>query len=121
MIDILRTGRQAWSPCEEQDIVWVCLFLAASALAQSVPDYFPSEAAKHVGETAAVEGVVDGFHESSKHNIFLNTGGRYPNQAFAAYIPTGSAGLLPVEHHCEGKRITVTGKILFYEANRKLL
>ena len=36
------------------------------------------EAAKHVGETATVTGRVDGVQQSSKGNIFLNIGGKYP-------------------------------------------
>jgi hypothetical protein len=42
------------------------------AIAQAPPNYSPTEAAKHVGETAAVTGTVDGFHQSGKGNIFLN-------------------------------------------------
>jgi len=49
------------------------------------------EAAKHVGETATVTGRVDGVHQSSKGNIFLNIGGKYPNQVFIAFVPSSSA------------------------------
>ena len=49
------------------------------------------EAAKHVGETATITGTVDGVHQSGKGNIFLNMGGKYPNQAFTAFIPSSSA------------------------------
>jgi len=54
------------------------------AVAQAEPTYSPEEPAKHVGETATVTGRVNGFHQSGKGNIFLNMGGKYPNQTFTA-------------------------------------
>src|SRR5207245_10405506 len=59
------------------------------------PNNSPTEAAKHVGETATVTGAVDGFHQSGKGNIFPNMGGKYPNQSFTAFIPSGSAAQFP--------------------------
>ena len=58
--------------------------LAALAIAQAPPNYRATEAAKHVGETATVTDRVDGVHQSGKGNIFLNMGGKYPNQAFTS-------------------------------------
>jgi hypothetical protein len=71
--------------------LFVCA-LAASAIAQAPEIYTAAEAAKHVGEIATVTDRVDGVHQSSKGNIFLNMGGKYPNQAFTAWIPSASAG-----------------------------
>src|SRR5437016_12748539 len=51
----------------------------ASIIAQT-SNYTAMEAAKHVGETATVTDKVDGVHQSGKGNIFLNMGGKYPNQ-----------------------------------------
>jgi len=48
---------------------------AAVAIAQAPPNYTAAEAPKHVGETATVTDRVDGVHQSSKGNIFLNMGG----------------------------------------------
>jgi hypothetical protein len=73
---------------------FLALFVAAIAtlaIAQAPPTYPPEEAAKHVGETATITGTVDGVHQSGKGNIFLNMGGKYPNQAFTAFIPSASA------------------------------
>src|SRR5689334_18678760 len=65
--------------------------LAASVIAQAPATYTAAEAAKHVGETATVTDRVDGVHQSGKGNIFLNMGGKYPNQAFTAFIPSSGA------------------------------
>jgi hypothetical protein len=79
--------------------------VVALAIAQTPPTYPPEEAAKHVGETATITGRVDGFHQSGKGNIFLNMGGKYPNQAFTAFIPSANAGQFSQAQQYEGKTI----------------
>src|SRR6202011_3635031 len=59
---------------------------------QSQATYTATEVAKHIGENATVTDRVDSVHQSGKGNIFLNMGGKYPNQAFTAFIPAKSAG-----------------------------
>jgi DNA/RNA endonuclease YhcR with UshA esterase domain len=95
--------------------------VAASVIAQAAPNYSPAEAAKHVGETAIVTGTVDGFHQSGKGNIFLNMGGKYPNQAFTAFIPSGSAAQLPNVQQYEGRTIAVSGKIQLYKGKPEII
>src|SRR6184192_49076 len=102
----------------------VALFTAAIAalvFAQSQPTYTPAEAAKHVGETATVTGRVDGFHQSGKGNIFLNMGGAYPNQAFTAFIPSGSAAQFANAQQYEGKTVSVSGKIQLYKGKPEII
>ncbi len=95
--------------------------LAALAIAQAPPTIPPQEAAKHVGETATVTGRVDSFHQSGKGNIFLNMGGAYPNQAFTAFIPSGSAAQFPNAQEYDGKTITVSGKITLYRGKPEII
>jgi DNA/RNA endonuclease YhcR with UshA esterase domain len=95
--------------------------IAAVLIAQSPPNYSPTEAAKHIGETATVTGIVDGFHQSGKGNIFLNMGGKYPNQAFTAFIPSGSAGQFSNAQQYEGRTITVSGKIALYKGKPEII
>ena len=63
--------------------LFVCT-LAASAIAQAPATYTATEAAKHVGEIATITDRVDGIHQSSRGNIFLNMGGKNPNQIVTA-------------------------------------
>jgi DNA/RNA endonuclease YhcR with UshA esterase domain len=95
--------------------------VATLAIAQAPPNYSPAEAAKHVGETATVTGAVEGFHQSGKGNIFLNMGGKYPNQAFTAFIPSGSAGKFPNAQQYEGRTVTVSGKIALYKGKPEII
>jgi DNA/RNA endonuclease YhcR with UshA esterase domain len=95
--------------------------IAALAIAQTGPTYTPTEAAKHVGETATVTGKVDGFHQSGKGNIFLNMGGAYPNQAFTAFIPSGSAPQFSNAQQYDGKTVSVSGKIQLYKGKPEII
>ena len=92
------------------------VIFAASIIAQS-STYAPGEAAKHVGETATITGTVDGVHQSGKGNIFLNMGGKYPNQAFAAFIPSSNSAQFSNPQH-EGRTVAV-GKITLYMGKPK--
>lgn len=89
----------------------------AIVLGQSGATYTATEAAKHVGENATVSDRVDSVHQSGKGNIFLNMGGKYPNQAFTAYIPSGSAGQFSDYQKYDGKTVAVSGKITIYRGN----
>src|SRR6266702_3069519 len=66
--------------------------ICAASITAQTSNYMAVEAAKHVGEIATVTYRVDGVHQSSKGNIFLNLGGKYPNQALTAWIPSAGAG-----------------------------
>jgi hypothetical protein len=95
--------------------------VATLAIAQAPPTYPSEEAAKHVGETATIMGRVDGFHQSGKGNIFLNMGGKYPNQAFTAFIPSASAAQFSNPQQYEGRIIAVSGKITLYHGKREIV
>lgn len=92
----------------------------ASIIAQT-SNYTPQEAAKHVGETATITGGVDGVHQSGKSNIFLNMGGKYPNQAFTAFIPSSSAAQFPNPQQYEGRTVAVSGKITLYKGKPEII
>jgi DNA/RNA endonuclease YhcR with UshA esterase domain len=96
------------------------LVCSASIIAQS-SNYTPQEAAKHVGETAAITGSVDGVHQSGKGNIFLNMGGKYPNQAFTAFVPSSSAAQFSNPQQYEGKTVAVSGKITLYKGKPEII
>jgi DNA/RNA endonuclease YhcR with UshA esterase domain len=93
---------------------------AASIIAQTAT-YTATEAAKHVGETATVTDRVDGVHQSSKGNVFLNMGGKYPNQAFTAFIPFASAAQFSNPQQYEGRTVAVSGKITLYHGKPEIV
>ena len=93
---------------------------AASVIAQT-PTYTAAEAAKHVGEIATITDKVDGVHQSGKGNIFLNMGGKYPNQVFTAFIPASNAAQFSNPQQYEGKTVAVSGKITLYRGNPEII
>lgn len=95
--------------------------LAASAIAQAPASYTAAEAAKHVGEIATITDRVDGVHQSSKGNIFLNMGGKYPNQAFTAFIPSASAAKFSNPQQYESRTVAVSGKITLYKGKPEII
>jgi hypothetical protein len=63
------------------------------------------------GETATVTDKVDGVDQSARGHIFLNMGGKYPNQAFTAFIPAASAGLFSRgRNSTKGERLLFPGR-----------
>src|SRR5438552_6071792 len=94
--------------------------LLCAACAQT-SNYTAVEAAKHVGETATVTGRVDGVQHWGKGNIFLNMGGKYPNQAFTAFIPSSSAGQFSKSQRYEGRTLAVYGKIALHKGKPEIV
>jgi hypothetical protein len=94
---------------------------AALAVAQAPPNYTAAEAAKHVGETATVKDKVDGVHQSARGQIFLNMGGKDPNQAFTAFIPSASAAQFPNAQQYEGQTVAVSGKIILPKGKPEII
>ena len=95
--------------------------LAALVIAQVTPTYTAAEAARHVGETATLVDRVDGVHQSGKGNVFLNMGGKYPNQVFTAFIPSASAGQFSNPQQYEGRTVAVSGKITLYHGKPEII
>lgn len=96
------------------------LMCASWVIAQS-SNYTAVEAAKHVGEMATITDRVDGVHQSGKGNVFLNMGGKYPNQAFTAFIPSSSAAQFPNPEQYEGRTVSVSGKIALYKGKPEII
>jgi hypothetical protein len=96
------------------------LFFFLPACSHAIP---PDDAARHVGETATVEGKVFSVFVSKKNNAFLNIGGDYPNQPFTAAMLAHSAesDLISNAKKYEGKTVAVTGKIQLYKGKPEII
>ena len=95
--------------------------ICAASITAQTSNYTAADAAKHVGEIATVTDKVDGVHQSGKGNIFLNMGGKYPNQAFTAWIPSASAGQFSNPQQYEGRTVSVSGKITLYKGKPEIV
>lgn len=118
------TQASAASPTRAISLARLALFvgvLVALASCQTTSNYKATEAARHVGETATVTGMVDGVQQLGKGSTFLNMGGKYPNQAFTAFIPSGSAAQFPQAKQYEGRIVSVSGKITLHKGKPEIV
>jgi DNA/RNA endonuclease YhcR with UshA esterase domain len=95
------------------------MLAAASANAQTVA---PNEARDHVGQNVTVEGAVsDVDHAASRSATFIDMGGHYPNNTFAAVIFKDDADKFPDVDTLNGKTIDVTGLIRLYQGRAEII
>jgi hypothetical protein len=79
-------------------------------------------AAKHVGETAIVEGMVANVkHAPRFHAIFVDFDQPYPNQSFTAYIDEKDAAKFPDVDKLMSHKARVTGKIVLYRGKPEIV
>jgi len=99
------------------------LFVASAtptALAQAT--IAPAAAKDHVGEVVTVEGPVSEIHHAaSGRATFIDMGGRYPNNAFAAVIFQSDADKFPNVDALNGKTIDVSGRIRLYRGTPEII
>jgi hypothetical protein len=88
----------------------VALLVALPLLAAGtvIPD---TEAAKHVGETVSVKGVVASVAVGRGDTTYVNFGKPYPNQTFSAVIYKEARSRFADPAKWKGKTITVTGTV----------
>jgi len=94
--------------------------VAAPALAQT-QTIAPAEAGAHVGQTVTVEGPVGNVYTARSGMVFIDVGGRYPDNAFAAVIFASDAGKFPDVSALGGKTIDITGAISLYRGKPEIV
>jgi RecJ-like exonuclease len=87
------------------------ILCAASVVAQTTPTYTAQDAIKHIGETAVVTGKVDDVYQAKGGSIFLNIGGKHPNELFTAFIPSKNAGEFTDFKSYKGAVVAIEGII----------
>jgi DNA/RNA endonuclease YhcR with UshA esterase domain len=92
--------------------------VAAPAMAHAIQ---PAEAKGHVGQTVTVEGVVDNVHTAKSGNTYVDIGGRYPNNAFAAVIFSKDASKFPNVSALKGKTVDVSGSVRLYQGKPEII
>jgi hypothetical protein len=86
--------------------------------AETVP---ADQAQAHVGKVVTIEGAVSGIHKSNSGVTFLDIGGQFPNNAFAAVIFKDDAGKFPDISAFGGKTVEVTGSIRLYQGRPEII
>jgi DNA/RNA endonuclease YhcR with UshA esterase domain len=85
------------------------------------PEYTAVQAARHIGETAKVTGTVQRVNQSQGGSIFLDLGGKYPNNPFTVFIPRSASEKFPNFKRYDGAIITVSGEIEEYNKKAEII
>jgi hypothetical protein len=107
--------------CILSAIASVGFYSIAAVLAKDLPEYTPAEAAKHSGERAMVIGKIEDVHRAQGGSIFLNMGGRHPNENFTAFIPSKYADKFSDAEKYDGAVVSVSGKIDMHEGKPQII
>jgi DNA/RNA endonuclease YhcR with UshA esterase domain len=92
---------------------------AAPALAETIT---AAEAKNHIGQNVTVEGAVSEVHHAESGKvIFIEIGGRYPNNTFAAVIFKDDFNKFSNADSLAGKTIDVTGQIKEYRGRPEII
>jgi DNA/RNA endonuclease YhcR with UshA esterase domain len=96
------------------------ILLATPAAAETIK---PADARAHVGQTVTVEGVVSEVHIASGGSgmTFIDMGGRYPDNAFAAVIFRDDASKFPNVAALNGKTVDITGAVRLYKGKAEII
>lgn len=79
------------------------------------------EAVKHVGELATVIGKVVEVRKLESGHIVINIEASYPNEAFTAFVPKGSAEQIGNAKKLEGHKVAITGRIGLYREKPEIV
>jgi len=91
---------------------------AAPALAQTIA---AADAKAHVGQTVTIEGPVGNVYTARSGMTFIDIGGRYPDNAFAAVIFADDTAKFPNVKALDGKVVDVTGAVSLYRGKPEII
>lgn len=91
---------------------------SASVRAETVA---PNQAQAHVGQVVTVEGTVSEVYTGKSGATFLDIGGAYPNNAFAAVIFKDDASKFPDIDTLGGKTVDITGSVRLYQGRPEIV
>ncbi len=92
--------------------------LATPALAQTIA---PADAKAHVGQTVTVEGPVGNVYTARSGMTFIDIGGQYPDNAFAAVIFADDTAKFPGVKALGGKTVDITGAVSLYRGKPEII
>jgi DNA/RNA endonuclease YhcR with UshA esterase domain len=98
-------------------IILASLLFATPAFAVT---YTPTEAARHVGETATVSGVVSVYAPQSGV-IFIDMGGAGRTAPFSGFVNKENVAKFPGASAWSGKTLEITGKIETYQGKAEIV
>jgi DNA/RNA endonuclease YhcR with UshA esterase domain len=81
----------------------------------------PADAKTHVGQTVTVEGAVGNIATGRSGTVFIDVGGRYPDNGFAAVIFASDRSKFPDLKTLDGKTVAITGTVSLYQGKPEII
>lgn len=91
------------------------------ALPASAQTIAPAEAKAHVGQTVTVEAAVSDVHTGRAGVIFIDVGGAYPDNEFAAVIFASDRAKFPNVGNLKGKTVAISGPVVLYQNRPEII
>jgi DNA/RNA endonuclease YhcR with UshA esterase domain len=103
-------------------LILALVLIPAAAPAFALTVIPPEDCPKHLGETVTIEGTVSEVHHAaSGRATFIDMGGRYPINTFAAVIFKDDADKFPNVDTLTGKVIDITGRAKDYKGSCEII
>ena len=91
---------------------------ALPARAQTIA---PAEVKAHVGQTVTVQAAVSDVHTGRAGVTFIDIGGAYPDNAFAAVIFASDRTKFPNANDLKGKTVAISGEVVLYQNRPEII
>ena len=81
----------------------------------------PADAKTHVGQIVTVEGAVGNISAGRTGTTFIDVGGRFPDNNFAAVIFAADRSKFPDLKAFDGKIVDITGPVSLYRGKPEII
>ena len=81
----------------------------------------PAEIKAHVGQTVTVQAAVSDVHTGRAGVTFIDIGGAYPDNDFAAVIFASDRAKFPNAGDLKGKTVAISGQVVLYQNRPEII
>src|SRR6202140_875644 len=96
-------------------------FIVVEALPGRAQTITPAEVKAHVGQTVTVQAAVSDVHTGRAGVTFIDIGGAYPDNAFAAVIFASDRAKFPHANDLKGKTVAISGGGVLYQNRPEII
>lgn len=99
----------------------LALGFVAAALPARAQSIAPGEVKAHVGQTVTVQAAVSDVHTGRAGVTFIDLGGLYPDNEFAAVIFASDVAKFPDVKALKGKTVAISGPVVLYQNRPEII
>ena len=99
----------------------LALGFVVAALPARAQTIAPVDVKAHVGQTVTVQAAVSDVHTGRAGVTFIDIGGAYPDNAFAAVIFASDRAKFPNANDLKGKTVAISGEVVLYQNRPEII